>query len=695
DGHWQSRELGIRAAYAQMAAQPNSWTAAPVTVNGRSLTAFQLDAAPQIVVVFMRLPDGNPNGTGYAVTGNESLRYVWQGAAGTLIHSLDGAHQYTRQELTDTLAALIQDRAPDTLRIQDMTSYHGSDHSDHYHSGRFAFQAHLASTRSYRLRAYRAYNIDTQPVNLSPDEISDSNSIITTYGAFDPGVGPTGWNQREIPIADVGPTQASLVLMGTPLGDVCLAVRDPATPVESLVFETCADIAAQAFNLTARNIRHGSDCLVSPALGGPPGSLGFAPCGTTTGEGWTFFTDGHARGIDDTCFGEVSGVPALEPCSGASREWEVSAKPPFDAGIGSAFSTIEFGTDPARYESLEFGDLDGDGLDDTCARRADGVYCAQAIGSGFFGAAQLWHANFGDDDAWAPVEHSTTLQLGDIDGDGLADLCGRGNAGLLCVRSNGSSFVDFRLWTSTFSDADGGTQQETYGSIRLGDVNGDGRADVCAYRNGQIECALSNGTQFGTPTVWMTQSWITLLGLPSEQIAQSMLLGDVDGDGDDDLCERGSAGVYCAMAEPLVALFINPAMRSQGEFSDALGWSGADSYWGSLRLGDFSGDGQADLCGRGGAGALCLYSMDGRFSARNHLLSDEFSNASGYLPTELGSTFSMADIDGDGHSDLCAAGPTTLRCAVLDDPVSVPEPSVALSALTGVATLLALRRRRR
>ncbi|MCP5040629.1 MAG: hypothetical protein GY944_06335, partial [bacterium] len=95
DGHWQSRELGIRAAYAQMAAQPNSWTAAPVTVNGRSLTAFQLDAAPQIVVVFMRLPDGNPSGTGYAVTGNESLRYVWQGAAGTLIHSLDGAHQYT------------------------------------------------------------------------------------------------------------------------------------------------------------------------------------------------------------------------------------------------------------------------------------------------------------------------------------------------------------------------------------------------------------------------------------------------------------------------------------------------------------------------------------------------------------------------------------------------------------------------
>jgi hypothetical protein len=61
----------------------------------------------------------------------------------------------------------------------------------------------LESHVRHRLRAYRAYNIDTQPVNLSSQEIAESNAIIATYGAFDGGVGPNAWNQREIPIADV------------------------------------------------------------------------------------------------------------------------------------------------------------------------------------------------------------------------------------------------------------------------------------------------------------------------------------------------------------------------------------------------------------------------------------------------------------------------------------------------------------
>ena len=33
-------------------------------------------------------------------------------------------------------------------------------------------------------------------------------------------------------------------------------------------------------------------------------------------------------------------------------------------------------------------------------------------------------------------------------------------------------------------------------------------------------------------------------------VALSAYAVDMDGDGDDDLCERGVAGVYCAMADP-------------------------------------------------------------------------------------------------------------------------------------------------
>ena len=669
DGHWQNRELGILAAYAFMAGVADSWTAFPLSIEGRDLTAFQLDAAPQVVVVFLRLPDGSccGYGNGYPAYGWESLQKLWDGTI-ALIHSVDGAHQYTRSELIQTLAALILERDPEILRITDLTAYHGSpppdDHSDHIHAARFAFEAHLESAGSHRVRAYRGYNTDQEPVNLSPDEIAESDSIITAYGAFDPGVGPNAWNEREIPIADVKATHARLVL----LDDMCLATRDFGLPSESLELEVCDDTPDQVFLLTEGDIRHGARCLVSPAVSGPPGSVGLAPCGEGPGQGWVFFTDGHIRGLGGECLGEAGGSPAIEPCSGTSRVWEVSGKPVLDAGVGSEFSSLEFGTDPSRYESLEFGDLDGDGLEDVCARRADAIYCALAVGNGLFGAATLWHPNYGDDDSWGPPQYGTTIRLGDLDGDGRADLCGRGQLGLYCVVSDGSGFAGFRLWTGTFADADGGNDPETYGSLRLGDINGDALADVCGYRLGEVQCLLGDGNDFGPPTPWMDPSWITLLALPGTQIGQSLMLGDVNGDGNDDLCERGVDGVYCAMSDPVAGEFVDPAMRSQGEYSDARGWSSADSYWRSIRLGDFSGDGQADLCGRGGAGVLCLYSIDGRFSARNHNVAVGFSNAAGYLPTEIGSTLAMADIDGDGRSDLCAAGPSTLQCAVFEHP---------------------------
>ncbi len=455
NGHWQSRDLGIRAAYASIAGVADAWTALPYFAADRSLAAFQLDAAPQIIVVFMRLPDGNPSGTGYAVTGNESLRNVWEGTSRTLIHAIDGTDQYTRDDLIDTLVAIIRDRDPDVLRIQDMTAYHGSDHSDHFYSGRFAFEAHLASHTRHRLRAYRAYNIADQPVNFSTAEIAESNAIIAAYGPFDPGVGPTAWNQREIPIADVRGTQASLVYMGSSPNGECLAVTDFGGPGEGVEFAACADVEEQAFYLTERDIRHGDHCLASPAPGGSSSgggsasSIGLAPCGIGEGQSLTFFTDGHVRGRNGLCLDALLGAPQLTACSGASRSWEVSAKPDFAAGMGASFSSLELGVAPERYESLEFGDLNADSMDDVCVRRATGIFCALSIGDGFFGAATEWHPNFGDDDQWGFPEYGTTIMLGDLDGDGHADLCGRGIAGILCVRSTGSAFTDFRSWTST------------------------------------------------------------------------------------------------------------------------------------------------------------------------------------------------------------------------------------------------------
>jgi len=46
------------------------------------------------------------------------------------------------------------------------------------------------------------------------------------------------------------------------------------------------------------------------------------------------------------------------------------------------------------------------------------------------------------------------------------------------------------------------------------------------------------------------------------------------------------------------------------DFSDAQGWNGSETYYGSIRLADVNGDGLADVCGRGIAGIYCNLSRN-------------------------------------------------------------------------------------
>ena len=77
--YWEGREAGALAAFAQMINVTNTWTGSVLTANGHPLNLQTLTGNPNISVVFMRLPDGNPNGTGYSSTNHESLQNCGRG----------------------------------------------------------------------------------------------------------------------------------------------------------------------------------------------------------------------------------------------------------------------------------------------------------------------------------------------------------------------------------------------------------------------------------------------------------------------------------------------------------------------------------------------------------------------------------------------------------------------------------------
>ncbi|HMC32606.1 MAG TPA: VCBS repeat-containing protein, partial [Candidatus Angelobacter sp.] len=141
------------------------------------------------------------------------------------------------------------------------------------------------------------------------------------------------------------------------------------------------------------------------------------------------------------------------------------------------------------YGSLRLADVNGDGKPDLCGRGTTGIICAPGNGDGTFGTLQQWDTNFSDAQGWNLAQYGTTMMFADLNGDGKMDVCGRGTAGILCALSNGTSFGPIFQAINQFTDAQGWNQVPYYGSLRLADVNGDGRPEVCGRGTAGVICA--------------------------------------------------------------------------------------------------------------------------------------------------------------------------------------------------------------
>ena len=124
------------------------------------------------IAYFPRLPDGNPDGSGYEATGYQSLKRLAEGAIGTMT-AIDGSADYFGwSDLTATLRALIvgesEGRAPD-LHVPDLDpALNPGDHSDHRFTARAALEA-AAGLRA-RIVHHMGYAASERPENLTGED---------------------------------------------------------------------------------------------------------------------------------------------------------------------------------------------------------------------------------------------------------------------------------------------------------------------------------------------------------------------------------------------------------------------------------------------------------------------------------------------------------------------------------------------
>ncbi|MEM7202584.1 MAG: FG-GAP-like repeat-containing protein [Planctomycetota bacterium] len=231
---------------------------------------------------------------------------------------------------------------------------------------------------------------------------------------------------------------------------------------------------------------------------------------------------------------------------------------------------------PDYATAIEIGDVDGDGDPDLVfANSICSLYCYVSLqnrlllndGEGRFAGAALPP----DSDA------SNDVALGDLDGDGDLDLV-YANSGRNKIYGNeGAGRFDEKFDWLPF-------RSETTGVVTLGDVDGDGDLDLVeGGRYGAPLRLLLNGGQGA-----MNDAPAGSLPSVSGSVL-SLVLGDVDGDGDPDLAV-GRFDSTTAQSE--TKLLVNDGT---GAFTDATARLRNASYASGLRLVDVDADGDLDL----------------------------------------------------------------------------------------------------
>jgi hypothetical protein len=252
------------------------------------------------------------------------------------------------------------------------------------------------------------------------------------------------------------------------------------------------------------------------------------------------------------------------------------------------------------------GDVNGDGRADVVGFGNAGAWVAPADGRGGFEPAYLAANAFGflpQGGGWES-QYRYPRMLGDVNGDGRADIVGFGNAGVwVSLADGGGGFGPGYLAATGFGflPRAGGWESQDRFPRMLVDVNGDRRADIVGFGNDGAWVSLADGSGGFGP------AYLAVFGFGFGQRAGGWasqdrfprLMADVSGDGRADIVGFGNAGTWVSVANPSGGF--DPARLVTSAFgAQSAGWSRQDAY--PRVLGDFNGDGRADVVGFGNAG---------------------------------------------------------------------------------------------
>jgi hypothetical protein len=336
------------------------------------------------------------------------------------------------------------------------------------------------------------------------------------------------------------------------------------------------------------------------------------------------FTDTALRDEDETNANWSTDEEALV------LNWRQTQYGVFDSGLTGSYIS----SDPQQTTAIALGDMDGDGDLDVVAGKpwlTNRLYLNNGTADPFSGVAGT--------DISSDAHETTSIALGDVDGDGDLDLAAGNEGQTNRLYLNNGTADPF----SGVSGSDISSDANDTISIAVGDVDGDGDLDLVAGNEGQTNrLYLNNGT--ADPFSGVAGTNVSSDAHDTTSIA----LGDMDGDGDLDLL----AGNYSETNR----LYLNNGTAEP--FSGVTGADvGSDAHrTKSIALGDMDSDGDLDLVAGNLTQTDRLYLNNGTASPFNGVTGSDISSDARYTRS-----VALGDVDGDGDLDLVVGNSTINR----------------------------------
>jgi hypothetical protein len=377
-------------------------------------------------------------------------------------------------------------------------------------------------------------------------------------------------------------------------------------------------------------------------LGGITGAAGTNGLGGITGAAGTNGLGGTTGAAGTNGLGGTTGL------GGNGEICPVGSGAPADAGV--AFPTaVEYPTNRSSF-LVALGDLNGDGKLDLAvanykAQDQGSAGGGNGSGNGAGGAGggppdpgsvgvflSGAGAGFAAPQFYMPDTMPSSLAVGDLNGDGKADLA---------VANNRNVSVLFNTGSGAFSTPVSFSVGSTPSWVAIGDLNGDGKADLAVANQGDNN---GSGVMGGDVAVLLNMGSGTFVAYnyPAGTSPVALAIGDLNGDGKPDLAVASGAAV---------SVLLN---NGSGGFAAAASY-GTGTRPSSVAIGDLNGDGKPDLAvtNLNVSGASVLLNVgNGTFAAA---VDYGYSSDSG---SYLG-TVAIGDLNGDGKPDLVAAAPAS------------------------------------